>query len=694
MHMKKHFIFAIIFFLTATLSHAQDNHSVNSPDGDLVLTVNRSDAGVIHYTLSFKGNQVIQPSSLGFNLNRPDTELSTFSILNTSTDRHDSEWEPVWGEVAVIRNNYNELKLELESTTDPIIDINVVFRLFDDGLGFRYEFPEQENLGHFIIAEEHTEFRLAGDHTTFWIPGDYDTNEYLYHTTPVTEINSREAANSEPDIAVQAIIEGNAIQTPVMMKSEDGLYINIHEAGLLNYSTMHLEVDTEDLSFKSHLTPDAVGNKGYLETPATTPWRTILVSDDARDILASKTILNLNEPSAIEDTDWITPQKFIGVWWEMHVGKGTWDYESGKHAANTENVKRYIDFAAEHGFDGVLVEGWNVGWADWFGNWKEDVFDFVTPYPDYDVDYLSEYATEKGVRLIMHHETSSSVTNYERRMDDAFDFMKEHNMNTVKTGYVGRIIPRGEHHDGQWMIRHYERVAKKAAEYEIMVVPHESSRPTGLHRTYPNWLANEAGRGNEYNNAPTFGMTPEHQTILPFTRLIGGPMDFTPGLFDFKLNDFIPERETEVRTTMAKQLALYVTMYSPIQMAGDLPENYEKFPDAFEFIERVPVDWDDTKILMAEPGEYVMIARQEKGTEHWFVGAITDEKAREVMVEFSFLTPGKTYNARMYTDGIGAHWDTRPEAMLIQSTKVTSETKFAIDMAAGGGFAISVIAEE
>tara|TARA_Y100001935_G_scaffold251458_1_gene253523 strand:+ start:175619 stop:177724 length:2106 start_codon:yes stop_codon:yes gene_type:complete len=672
----------------------QQSLQLQSPDKDLTLTVELDAEGTLSYALDFKGRSVVQPSALGFEFNRPEAAVSTFQLLDSEVTTSNTTWKPVWGEVAEIQDHHNELFLELTDTGGSDIRIDLRFRVFDDGIGFRFEFPEQESMHHFIIGNEFTEFNMAGDHKTFWIPGDYDTNEYLYETTPISGINSMEVAQAESDIAVQAIIEGNAVQTPLMMKSNDGLYINIHEAALVNYPVMHLDVDSRSFKFTSNLTPDPVGNKAYLETPSVTPWRTILVSDDARDILSSKMILNLNEPSKIDDTEWIEPQKFIGVWWEMHVGKGTWDFASGNHAANTENVKKYIDFASEHGFDGVLVEGWNEGWEDWFGNWKEDVFDFVTPYPDYDIEALTDYAEEKGVRIIMHHETSGSVTNYERRMDEAFQFMKDHNMNAVKTGYVGRIIPRGEHHDGQWMTRHFIRTAEKAAEYQIMVNSHESSRPTGVHRTWPNWFASEAARGNEFNNAPKYGMTPEHQTILPFTRLIGGPMDFTPGLFRFTLNDYVRERSTVVRTTMAKQLALYITMYSPLQMAGDLPENYAPYMEAFEFIERVPLDWDDTKILLAEPGEYIVIARKEKGTENWFVGGITDEIARDATIDFNFLTPGKTYNARLYLDGSNADWKTNPYSMIMQSTKITSETELPVRLAAGGGFAISIELED
>jgi hypothetical protein len=541
------------------------------------------------------------------------------------------------------------------------------------------------------VSDELTQFSVARDHKTFWIPGDYDTNEYLYNTTKLSEVDAITAANKEPDIAVKSLIGPNAVQTPLMMKSNDGLYINIHEAALINYPAMNLVLDKKTLTLTSHLVPDAVGNKAYLQTPTQTPWRTIIVSDKAADVLSSKTILNLNEPSKIENTDWIKPQKFVGMWWEMHVGKANWDLASKKHGANTENVKRYIDFAARFGFDGVLVEGWNQGWEDWFGNWKENVFDFITPYPDYDLNDLSTYAKDKGVRIIMHHETSGSATNYERWMDKAFQYMNDHHMNAVKTGYVGKIIPRGEHHDGQWMVNHYQRVIEKAATYKIMVASHEPVRPTGLHRTFPNYVASEAARGSEFNNAPALGITPEHTTILPFTRLMGGPMDFTPGLFRFKLNQFEPSRKTEVRTTLAKQLALYITMYSPLQMAADLTENYEKHLDAFQFIVDVPVDWDDTKIIEAEPGDYLTIARKAKNKNDWFVGAITDENSRMLNLSLDFLEPGKKYEATIYRDAENADWQTNPEAYVIEKKIVTNKSKLKIPLAKSGGCAISIL---
>lgn len=683
--MQRSPLVALVFFLFQTAG--AQNFSITSPTGLIRLEV--SNATTLTYSLTYKGKSVIAPSRLGFRLNKPVATLTQFTLLRADSATHDETWTPVWGEVRTIRNQYKELRLSLKDQSPAGLQLTVVFRVFDDGLGFRYEFPAQATK-YLIVAEEQTQFALSGDHKTFWIPGDYDSNEYLYNTTPLSAIDAVAAANKEPDIAVKAVIGPDAVQTPLMMKTADGLYINIHEAALLKYPAMHLMLDKKTFTLTAHLVPDAVGNKAYLENPSRTPWRTIIVSDKATEILSSKLILNLNEPSALKETSWIKPQKFVGMWWEMHVGKATWELSSGKHGANTNNVKRYLDFAAQHGFDGVLIEGWNVGWEDWFGNWKEDVFDFITPYPDYDLKELTAYANQKGVRLIMHHETSGSAFNYERWMDKAFQLMVDYNMNTVKTGYVGKIIPRGEHHDSQWMINHYERVVKKAADYKVMVASHESVRPTGLHRTYPNWMASEAARGSEFNNAPALGITPEHTTILPFTRLMGGPMDFTPGLFHFKLNQFEPTRTTEVRTTLAKQLALYVTLYSPLQMAADLPENYEKHLDALQFISDVAVDWEDTKILDAEPGDYLTVARKAKNKNEWYVGAITDENKRTLNLAFDFLDAGKKYEAIVYRDADQADWKTQPEAYVIEKKPVTKKTKLKLNLAAGGGCAISI----
>lgn len=678
-------------FLMPALLFSQQLYTVNAPNHLLQLQVSHAADGSLQYAVVYKNNTVIKPSALGFALSKPAVTLNKFSILKTDSSSNNSTWQPVWGEVASITNQYHQLELTLKDAGSSGIQMQVVFRVFDDGIGFRYQFPAQPQLNHFVVAEELTQFAMSGDHKAFWIPGDYDTNEYLYNTTSLSAIDALAAAAKEKDIAVQSLIGANAVQTPLMLKTAGNIYINIHEAALLNYSTMNLVLDKTNLTFSSHLVPDAVGNKVYLQTPAKTPWRTIVISDKATDILASKLILNLNEPSKIDNPGaWVLPQKFMGVWWEMHTGKGTWDLASGKHAANTANVKKYIDFAATHGFDGVLVEGWNEGWEDWFGNWKEDVFDFVTPYRDYDMKELSAYAAQKGVKIIMHHETSGAVTNYERRLDNAFQYMQANGINTVKTGYVGKIIPRGEHHDGQWMNKHYERVAATAAKYHIMIEAHEPSHPTGLHRTYPNWLANEAARGNEFNNAPTLGITPEHQTILPFTRLMGGPMDFTPGLFHFKLNQFESSRKTEVRTTLVKQLALYITMYSPLQMAGDLPENYEAYLDAFQFIKEVPVNWQDTRIIEAEPGDYITIARKQKDSNNWFVGSITDENKRSATLKLSFLDADKKYIATIYKDAPTADWDTNPTAYIIETKEVTSKTQLSFQLARSGGYAISI----
>jgi glucan 1,4-alpha-glucosidase len=683
-------IIIIIHLFGGGLVCGQFHTTLYSPNRHIEVKLNTLHTGEFTYKVNFKNKPIIHTSRLGFSLNKPQVDLTRFKIISTDSSSYDDTWKPVWGEVSEIRNTFNQVKIRLQDLNKTDIVLDLTFVVYNDGLAFRYEFPDQKAFKHFIIKEELTQFALAADNKAFWIPGDYDTNEYLYNTTLLSEIDATSAAKKEKDIAVQSLIGPNAVQTPLMMKSPDNIYINIHEAALINYATMHLVLDKSSNTFISHLVPDVIGNKGYLETPAKTPWRTLIISDKAEEILSSKMILNLNDPCKIENTDWIKPQKFIGVWWEMHVGKGSWDLASGKHAANTENVKKYIDFAAKHGFDGVLVEGWNKGWEDWFGNWKEDVFDFVTPYPDYDIDALTSYADNKGLKMIMHHETSGSATNYERRMDDAFRYMVKNNINTVKTGYVGKIIPRGEYHDGQWMNNHYLRVAAKAAEYKIMIEAHEPSRPTGLHRTYPNWLANEAARGNEFNNAPSLGITPEHETILPFTRLIGGPMDYTPGLFHFTLNQYDSARKTKVRTTLAKQLALYVTMYSPLQMAGDLPENYDVYPDAFQFIVDVPVDWDATKILEAEPGDFLTTARKEKGRGNWYIGGITDENSRISRIKLDFLDINKQYIATIYKDAADTDWDKNPEAYVIEKQNITSKSILEIVLAKGGGYAISI----
>lgn len=694
--MNRSVFILLLASLIAITTNAQQNFRIASPNGEQVLQVSANAAGRISYALDYKGKAVIKSSRLGLTLGKPTANLAAFSFVGVDSTAVDETWQPVWGEVTNIRNHYKQLTLRLKQKGEPGILLNVVFRIFNDGTGFRYGFPEQPGLRHFVLKNEGSQFALAGNHTAFWIPGDYDTNEFLYNTTRLSDVDALAAAAREKDIAVTAPIGATAVQTPLMLKSAEGLYINLHEAALVNYPAMNLVLDKKTFTLTSHLVPDAVGNKAYLQTPFNTPWRTVIVSDKATDILASKTILNLNEPSTFTNTDWIKPQKYMGMWWEMHTGKATWQREGGKHGATTANVKTYLDFAAAHGFDGVLVEGWNVGWEDWFGNWKEDVFDFVTPYPDYNLNELTAYARSKGIRLIMHHETSGSVTNYERWMDTAFRFMNRYSMNTVKTGYVGRVIPRGEHHDGQWMVNHYNRVAGKASQYGVMVVAHEPVRPTGLHRTYPNWLASEAARGSEFNNAPELGMTPEHTVILPFTRLMGGPMDFTPGFFHMRLNQFDSSRTQRVRSTLCKQLALYVTMYSPVQMAADLPENYSKYMDAFQFIKDVAVDWSDTKVLEAEPGDYVTVARKAKPTagsskERWFIGAITDEAGRQLSLPMDFLTPGKQYEAIIYRDADGASWNTNPEGYTIEKQTVNNKSRLTVRLAAGGGCAVSVM---
>ena len=690
-------LLALISVFYIYTAHAADTLSLSSPNHVIDVTIYHQPDGQIKYGVYYKRKFFIKQSGLAMKLKNPDLLLNKFDLVKSDQREFNDTWQPVWGEASSIKNNYKELTLQLRDKSGPGVLVNIVFRAFDDGIGFRYEFPTQEKLSHFIVVAEMTQFALGADHTAFWIPGDFDTNEFRYNHTKLSEVDAASGAMSQ-EIFAKTFFNKDAVQTPLMMKSADGLYINIHEASLVNYPAMDLVIDKSNFTLNAQLVPDAVGNMAYLQTPARTPWRTIIVSDKAPEILASKLILNLNEPSKIKDPSWIKPQKFVGVWWEMHIGKSSWDYSGGQvgsqqatkvpHGANTANVKKYIDFAAKYGFDGVLVEGWNTGWEDWFGQWKENVFDFVTPYPDYDVDELTAYAKSKGVKIICHHETSASVTNYERWMDTAYRFMVNHNMNSVKTGYVGYIIPRGEHHDGQWMVNHYVRVADKTASYKIMVDMHEPVRPTGLQRTYPNWLACEAARGNEFN-AWSIGNLPEHETILPFTRLMGGPMDYTPGLFRIKLNQFSPRKTEQIHTTLTKQLALYVTMYSPLQMAADLPENYEAHLDAFQFIRDVAVDWDDTKILDAEPGDYIIEARKGKGTANWFLGAITDENARNFTQTLSFLDANKKYVATIYRDAYDADWKDKPEAFKIEKFIVDNKTKLRMKLVPGGGTAVS-----
>ncbi len=700
--MMKNMIFMTILIAALRLSALE----LNSPNGQLALEFYLNGAGEPCYRLDLGEQPVILESRMGVALKDNPGLFDRFKVVKSGRTTADESWEPVWGEERRIRSHYSELAVTLERDEPEKRQMIIRFRLFDDGLGFRYEFPNQPNLGYFIVSGEKTRFNLTGDHLAWWIPGDYDTNEYDYSTTPLSKVDAMRGATMQ-EIAVRSIIAPNAVQTPLMLKTREGLYINLFEAALVNYPAMNLLVDQRTFSLGAVLVPDALGHMAYLQTPEKSPWRTIIVSRDAREILASRIILNLNEPCALTDTGWIKPQKYIGIWWGMHVGTVSWNMAdtsnlklattdwnalkpNGRHGATTAETKRYIDFAARHGFDGVLVEGWNVGWEDWFGNWKEEVFDFVTPYPDFDVEELQRYAAERGVRLIMHHETSAAVTNYERRMQDAFAFMKKHGYNSVKTGYVGRIIPRGEHHDGQWMVNHYLHVAREAARHQIMIDAHEPVRPTGLHRTWPNWLACEAGRGNEYN-AWSGGNPPDHETILPFTRLMGGPMDYTPGIFQIKMDYYKPGSSLQVHTTLAKQLALYVTLYSPLQMAADLIENYDRFPDAFQFIKDVAVDWEESRIIAAEPGDYLTIARKEKGADNWFIGAITDEEARSATVALDFLDPGIKYTAVLYLDGKDAHWQKNPMAYRIRKGLVTGKTVLEMALAAGGGAAVSIM---
>ena len=678
---------------------------ITSPNGQIKLTFSVSAQGEPVYELSYKDKVVIKPSKLGLELKDDPGLMTGFAIADVKTSTFDETWEPVWGEVKQIRNHYNEMAVTLKQAAQNR-NIVIRFRVFDDGLGFRYEFPLQKNLNYFVIKEEHTQFAMAGDHKAFWIPGDYDTQEYDYTESKLSEIRG----------LMEGAITGNAsqtqfsptgVQTSLQMKTDDGLYINLHEAALVDYSCMHLNLDDKNLVFESWLTPDAQGNKGYLQAPCVSPWRTVIVSDDARDILASKITLNLNEPCAYEDVSWIKPVKYVGVWWEMIAGKSTWAYTddlpsvklgetdytktkpNGRHGANNENVKKYIDFAAENGLDQVLVEGWNEGWEDWFGHSKDYVFDFVTPYPDFDVKMLNEYAHSKGVKLMMHHETSSSVRNYERHLDKAYQFMVDNGYNAVKSGYVGNIIPRGEHHYGQWMNNHYLYAVKKAAEYKICVNGHEAVRPTGLCRTYPNLIGNESARGTEYEAFG--GSKPFHTTLLPFNRLIGGPMDYTPGIFDIELKFMGDLPHGQVQTTLAKQLALYVTLYSPLQMAADLVDNYKQHMDAFQFIKDVAVDWDDSKYIEAEPGDYITVARKAKGTNNWFVGGITDENARTASFALDFLDAGKKYIATLYADGKDADYQKNPTSYQIKKGVVTAKTKMNIKEARSGGFALSII---
>lgn len=694
----------LFFFLYTFFSCSLQAVDLNSPDNALQLKFEIVE-GVPQYELTFEGKPVINRSNLGLELVDGESLLGGFSIKDTETSTFDETWEPVWGEASEIRNHYNELAVTLkQSSTNRIMVLR--FRLFDDGLGFRYEFPEQANLTYFVVKEERTQFALAGDHTAYWLPGDYDTQEYDYTTCKISEIPGR-MAGSITSNASQTPFEVPGVQTALMLKTDDGLYINLHEAALVDYSCMHLELK-DDFVFESHLTPDAVGNKAYMQAPTRTPWRTIIVSDNAGDILLSNITLNLNEPCAYEETSWIQPVKYIGVWWEMITGKSSWSYTNlvsvklgetdfsktkpnGTHAANNTKVRRYIDYAAKHGFDQVLVEGWNEGWEDWIGKSKDYVFDFLTPYPDFDIAALNKYAAEKGVRLMMHHETSGAIRNYERHMDKAYQLMNNHGYNSVKSGYVGDIIPRGEHHYGQWAVNHYLYAVTKAAEYKVMVNAHEAVRPTGLRRTYPNLIGNESARGTEFESFG--GNNPDHTTILPFTRLIGGPMDYTPGVFEPDISKYNPQNGSKARTTIARQLALYVTMYSPLQMAADLPETYDKHLDAFQFIKDVPIDWEKTLVLEAEPGDFITFARKDKNSENWYIGRTNDETPRQSKISLDFLESGKDYLATIYQDDPTAHYSKNPKAYQIERYIVSAKTNLEIDCVPGGGYAISIEAD-
>jgi len=690
----------IAFF---SFSNAQE---LKSPNGKLVLGFSLQTDGTPVYTLNYKDKQVVKPSKLGFELEKDATSLlNGFTIADIQTSSFDETWKPVWGEVADIRNHYNEMAIRLHQSKTKR-EMIVRFRLFNDGLGFRYEFPSQQNLVYFTIKEERTQFAMTGDHTAYWIPGDYDTQEYDYTTSKLSEIRGL-FKGAVTDNASQTSFSPTGVQTALMLKTADGLYINLHEAALINYACMHLNLDDKNMVFESWLTPNANGDKGNMQAPCNTPWRTIMVSDDARDILASKMTLNLNEPSKIADPSWIKPVKYVGVWWEMIAGKSSWSYTNefpsvqlgvtdyskakpnGTHGATTANVKKYIDFAAKHGFDGVLVEGWNIGWEDWFGHAKDYVFDFLTPYPDFDVKGIRDYAKSKGVKMIMHHETSGAIRNYERHMDQAYQFMKDNGYEAVKSGYVGNILPRGDYHYSQWVNNHYQFAIEKAAQYKIMVNAHEAVRPTGICRTYPNLIGNESARGTEYQAFG--GSKPNHVTLLPFTRLIGGPMDYTPGIFEMDVSKINPNNHSHVNSTLANQLALYVTMYSPLQMAADLPENYERFPDAFQFIKDVAVDWSDSKYLEAEPGEYITVARRAKGTDNWFLGNVNGNSPRTAIIKLDFLDKGVEYEATIYADAANAHYKTNPQAYTIKKIRVNSNTKLSQFSAPGGGFAISIV---
>ena len=700
----KHFLFSAFLFCVGMIS--AQAQQLQSPDKQLVMTFSLLSDGTPSYTLSYKGKEVIKPSTLGFELKNDKKSLrNDFAIADTKTATFDESWKPVWGEVASIRNHYNELAVTLnqKETQRKMV---IRFRLFNEGLGFRYEFPLQKNLSYFVIKEEKTQFAMTGDHTAFWIPGDYDTQEYDYTTSKLSEIRGFSEKAKTANLS-QTTFSPTGVQTSLLMKTKEGLYINLHEAALINYSCMHLNLDDKNMIFESWLTPDQFGDKGLMQAPHNTPWRTIIVSDDARNILASKMTLNLNDPCKIEDTSWIKPMKYVGVWWEMITDKSSWAYTdelpsvqlgvtdftkvkpNGRHGATTENVKKYIDFAAQHGFDGVLVEGWNEGWEDWFGHSKDYVFDFVTPYPDFDVKGIRDYAKSKGVKMIMHHETSGSIRNYERHMDKAYQFMKDNGYDAVKSGYVGNILPLGSNHYSQWTNNHYQYAVEKAAEYKIMVNAHEAVRPTGICRTYPNLIGNESARGTEYQSFG--GSKPNHVTLLPFMRLLGGPMDYTPGIFEMNISSFSPTNKSHVNSTLANQLALYVTLYSPLQMAADFPEHYNKFADAFQFIKDVAIDWDESNYLEAEPGDYITVARKAKGTNNWFIGNVNGETPRTSKIKLDFLDKGKTYEATIYADAKDAHYKTNPQAYTIRKVKVNSKSQLSQYAAPGGGYAVSIV---
>lgn len=697
--MKKTIVTLLICLIFTGL-HAQN---IFSPSKNIKVTFDINKKGQPTYQVFYKNKAVVLPSTMGLSIKDAEDLTHDFEVVNTENLSFSESWHPVLGEQSSILNTYNQTRIYLNQK-ETNNKLNIVFKIYDEGVAFRYEFPLDNTVNYFTVSKENTQFNLTNNHEAFWIPGDYDSQEYAYNKTKISDIdNSKIDLNN--GVGLKSITSQYRVQSPLMLKSSDGLYINIFEAAVVNYPIMHLDVDVNNFQFTSNLVPNALGDKAYLRTPSVSPWRTLMVSDDARDIVSSKMILNLNEPNKIEDTSWIKPMKYIGIWWEMHVGLSTWDYAgsqnaqnagtafgemipSGKHGATTENTKKYIDFAAKYGFDGVLVEGWNTGWEDWYGKWKEDVFDFTTPYPDFDIEAISKYAKSKGVKMIMHNETSGSVANYERYLDRAFRLMQTYGYPAVKTGYVGKIIPRGEFHDGQTMVNHFNFVAQRAADFKIMINSHESVRPTGYSRTYPNYIAAEAARGNEFN-AWSNGNPPDHETILPFTRLLGGPMDYTPGIFEIKMNAYDSTKTEQVHTTIAKQLALYVTMYSPLQMAADLPENYQKHLDAFQFIVDVPLDWQNSIYLEAEPGEYLTVVRKDKNTERWFLGAITNKDPRKTSISLDFLTAGKKYKATLYLDGKDADWKDNPKSYQIITKEVTSKSDLKLKLAPGGGAAIS-----